>query len=545
MANITVQSNITWTTNSTGEGVGGLYLYFDDDNWAYIGSRTSAGGNYRLRIYKDGSQVYSNHSAITKNKSVKIEYDSNNNEVSFYYWNTSVWTQIDSTQTYNLGTTAYMVLSAQGHSAWTGADPINCDNAYFVKGTYSTSTPSTYLMTDDFTGGTIDTGKWTETDPDSLISQSGTLIMTTTAGSLLDELANKVQSVESVNVTPGGGDWDSSLEIQSDNTKVSGSSDLTDYPALISDSNLTSAVYAGLQQSLNYSCDFELSSSQFSYVASNSALDITGDISCEAWVKLEQLPSTIGGNITIHSKYGANENRSWNFYLGSGDVLRMLWTSSGDTGSDYTFVGADSATVVAGDVGKWVHLACTIDVSGKTGTLYKNGVAVASTDTDVGGGSTSIYDSSAPFNVACVDNDGTEVNLFDGKLSNVRLWSDIRTPSEVLDNMHNTLTGTTNNLVGSWYNQDNDHNDNAGTNNLTASGSPTLGTDTPKAGNDLRITTDEAGTTEIPFEIVSLDTVAETSEIWAKVPTLSYNSATSLFVWYGNSSAVAYDADAT
>jgi hypothetical protein len=59
-------------------------------------------------------------------------------------------------------------------------------------------------------------------------------------------------------------------------------------------------------------------------------------------------------------------------------------------------------------------------------------------------------------------------------------------------------------------------------------------------GKDLRITTDSAGTTEIPFEIVSLNTSIKKCEIWVKIPTLSYNSNTSIYIWYGNSSATAY-----
>jgi len=42
-----------------------------------------------------------------------------------------------------------------------------------------------------------------------------------------------------------------------------------------------------------------------------------------------------------------------------------------------------------------------------------------------------------------------------------------------------------------------------------------------------------------------MDTSAETCEIWAKVPTLEYDADTSLFIWYGNASAVAYAADDT
>ena len=43
-----------------------------------------------------------------------------------------------------------------------------------------------------------------------------------------------------------------------------------------------------------YSLDLELSSSQYAYVADNPELSITGDITIEAWIKLEQLPSTAG-----------------------------------------------------------------------------------------------------------------------------------------------------------------------------------------------------------------------------------------------------------
>ena len=59
-------------------------------------------------------------------------------------------------------------------------------------------------------------------------------------------------------------------------------------------------------------------------------------------------------------------------------------------------------------------------------------------------------------------------------------------------------------------------------------------------GHDLRFTTDLAGTTEIPFEIVALDTQAETCEIHVKVPTVDYNDDTDIYVWYGNSDAEPY-----
>lgn len=335
-----------------------------------------------------------------------------------------------------------------------------------------------------------------------------------------------------------------------------------------------------------YSLDLELSSSQYAYVADNSALSITGDISVEAWIKLEQLPSVAGSNFRILTKWKTS-NLSYNLTITSA-ANKITWLITSDGSSNFTQVTANTALTSA-DVGKWIHIAVTHDVSaGAAGvTIYKNGVAQA--DTDDTNSATSIYDGNAQFEIGHYDG-GSE--YFDGLISNVRLWSDIRTSQEITDNMYKIITGTSNNLVGSWFNDANDYNDDAGTNNLTSSGSPTFSTNVPwtganstdwtrvykkidhtkvsgsadltnfpiliKDGNlpdamyaglqtdgkDFRITTDSAGEVEVPFEIVAIDTTAKTCEIWAKIPTVSYTADTNLYFWYGNANAIAYDANA-
>lgn len=55
-------------------------------------------------------------------------------------------------------------------------------------------------------------------------------------------------------------------------------------------------------------------------------------------------------------------------------------------------------------------------------------------------------------------------------------------------------------------------------------------------GGDIRFTTDQAGTTEIPVEIVLWDTSAKTCEIWVKA-TAQYAADTPLYCWWGNSGA--------
>lgn len=64
-------------------------------------------------------------------------------------------------------------------------------------------------------------------------------------------------------------------------------------------------------------------------------------------------------------------------------------------------------------------------------------------------------------------------------------------------------------------------------------------------GSDLRFTTDSAGTTEVPFEIVSYNQGSNLCEIWVKLPTLYYNQDTTFYLWYGNASASAYAASDT
>lgn len=60
-------------------------------------------------------------------------------------------------------------------------------------------------------------------------------------------------------------------------------------------------------------------------------------------------------------------------------------------------------------------------------------------------------------------------------------------------------------------------------------------------GKDLRFTTDEEGNNELSFEIEKWDTGAKEGIVWVKIPTLSYNDFTSIWVWFDNPSATAYD----
>jgi len=233
-----------------------------------------------------------------------------------------------------------------------------------------------------------------------------------------------------------------------------------------------------------YSCDFELSNSSYAYIADNAALSITGDISGEAWIKLEQLPSTVGDEMQIFTKFNTtSDQRSYLFQVDNTDTLRFQASDDG-TVDDTHFViwESDNITFTAADVGVWRHVAFSFDISTETVLFYKDGVedtGSAVFQTTIGA---TMYDGSSDFIIGCRETTGTGSEFFDGKMSNVRIWSDIRTEAEIQDNMYLTLTGTSNNLVGSWFSTANNYEDLAGTNDLTASGSPVFSTNVPWTG---------------------------------------------------------------
>ena len=144
------------------------------------------------------------------------------------------------------------------------------------------------------------------------------------------------------------------------------------------------------------SANLELSSSQYFSIAdaSQTGLDITGDFSVEFWINFEQLPSDVGVAMSIAEKT-LFVAPGYSVQFRSDDKLMVnFWDSSSNRTRSYT----TNATVVSGEVGKWVHYAVTVDVSGPTIKFYKNAVedtAVTNADTDA----TSVGDNTTDFSV--------------------------------------------------------------------------------------------------------------------------------------------------
>lgn len=241
-----------------------------------------------------------------------------------------------------------------------------------------------------------------------------------------------------------------------------------------------------------HSLDLESSSSQYASItdASQTGLDITGDMTIEAWVKLESQPADTDSDYVIVSKYDSGGNqRGFTFSyrkIASTPSFQLTTSSDGSTANQCEF----SYTL---QTGVWYHIAGVYDASAGSLEVYVNGLS-AGTDT---GGATSIYNNTAPFSIGRRLSGGSTAGSFDGLIDEVRMWNDIRTAQEIQDNLGKELVGNEAGLVGYWK-LNNDYTDStANGNDLTATNSPVFSTDVPFDGSETNISDSTTLTTNL------------------------------------------------
>jgi hypothetical protein len=234
-----------------------------------------------------------------------------------------------------------------------------------------------------------------------------------------------------------------------------------------------------------HSLDLARSSSQYASIAdaSQTGLDITGNLTFECWVKLDQLPSTAGAGFALVSKYKSTDNnRSYVWYIDTANKLTCIFSDDGTftTGNLFGQATAD-AVFTNDDLGQWVHVAITWTASTKTTVYYKNGSSVSNATAGYNN-ATSIYSGTADFCIGA-RNLGASVDLYhDGLIDDVRVWNVVRTGAQVNDNKSTELVGNESGLVGYWKLDNNYEDATSNNNDLTAYNSPTFSTDVPFSG---------------------------------------------------------------
>lgn len=222
-----------------------------------------------------------------------------------------------------------------------------------------------------------------------------------------------------------------------------------------------------------HSTDLERSSSQHWSItdASQTGLDLTGgDFTLGAWIKLEQLPSSAGGGMHIVSK--VDGSNGYDVFFRDSDVFRVQFMNGGNvTRADV------SSMISSSDVGVWVHIVASVDVSaGGSGiSVYKNGSAMTTSVID--SNATSVGDNSIDFVIGKYANGTT--NHFDGLIDDVRVW-DTELTSAQASTLHSDPcddTVASANLQGNWLFDNDGTDETANSNDLTNNNSATFSTD--------------------------------------------------------------------
>lgn len=167
-------------------------------------------------------------------------------------------------------------------------------------------------------------------------------------------------------------------------------------------------------------------------VPHSESLDITGtDFTFECWINS---PNPADGvQKIVASKQGVGNDGSWKIRVNNNGQYQMRFIIN----------GAGAGWFGTGDVqaNRWTHVATTYD--GQVVRTLVDGEVI--TTTNQNGNITSCDE---PFRLARRDAD--DANFFSGLIDEVRLWSVVRTPDEIAEQMNVMLSGDEEGLEGYW-----------------------------------------------------------------------------------------------
>ena len=239
--------------------------------------------------------------------------------------------------------------------------------------------------------------------------------------------------------------WGSYLASNADWIIGSGKLQTTNY---ITHKNMTIATGGeldGQDDTLTFSGDFttsggllgasaiDLNGSQQHYsTASAVAVGTNSDWTIEGWMKRDN--GTSGNQVFVELRVdGSNANRVF-VNVDTDDIQLLIW-SNGGSGAEITTVGAGL------NDGKWHHIACTYDST--TAQIFIDGKLTAS------GVLNKAQDNTDDRIINVGANVGTYANEFTGAIDEVRIWSDVRTETEIRANMFSEVSSG-DGLVQNW-----------------------------------------------------------------------------------------------
>ncbi|MCJ8271375.1 MAG: cellulase family glycosylhydrolase, partial [Psychrosphaera sp.] len=167
---------------------------------------------------------------------------------------------------------------------------------------------------------------------------------------------------------------------------------------------------------------------------------ITKAFTVESWVKPNSFQYW-GGILGAFQDNGSTEH-GW--VLGTSWSNQFSFAVASENGNGLTYLRTGGDNCGSFDVDTWHHVAGVYD--GSQMQLYVDGI-LCNTSTAQSGDID--YPPTADFVLgAYKDND--EQNIFDGQISDTRMWDEARSKQQIRDSMGLRLTGTERGLVGYW-----------------------------------------------------------------------------------------------
>jgi len=233
-------------------------------------------------------------------------------------------------------------------------------------------------------------------------------------------------------------------------------------------------VDSSIMNSNTYSLDLERNSSQYLSItdANQTGLDIIGDFTFEAWVKIETAPS--GSTYPLITKDDQSSNRSYQFGYRDRSSNLEFYTYIEDAGNNWD--GSNYVNVDLGE-GTWKHVAVTYDASAKEVKFYLNGSQQGSTQTSL---NNSVYNGTAPFRIGTLV---ASTHFFDGLIDEIRVWNTVRTSTEISNNYQNELNGDETGLQGYWKLNNGYTDETTNENDITENNSPVFDESVPFTGS--------------------------------------------------------------
>ncbi len=184
---------------------------------------------------------------------------------------------------------------------------------------------------------------------------------------------------------------------------------------------VASLVAALLLAAISFSQDYAIGlngSSQYVEVADNNALDLSANLTLEAWI----CPTGAGSNPT---EGGIIINKENSYELGrfADGTIRFAFSANGN-GTDWTWTN----TGLTAPLGKWTHIALT--KSGSTVTVYLDGNSLYT-----GGSNPASLTTNAM--VLQLGSRALGTSRFQGFIDEVRIWNTARTAAEIKTYMFN------------------------------------------------------------------------------------------------------------